>query len=131
MDRLKRQKKISNKQERKTAKQLGGKVMPASGATDFGKSDVRVAGKYRVECKYTEKDTYTLKFNDLIKLHKEATFGGLEHPIFQIEFKGNFKASYAIIPGYVLAHESIAKSDKNQIIIKAEELFKAPLFPYP
>ena len=71
--------------------------MPASGALDFSKSDVRVPGKFRIECKYTEADTYTLKLTELIKIRNEAT-RKLEQPIFQVEFKGKNKGRYAIVP---------------------------------
>jgi len=97
MNEIKKLKKISSRQEQKAAKELGGKVMPASGALDFSKSDVRVPGELRLECKFTNADTYTLKLSDLIKIRNEAV-RKFEAPVFQVEFKGKNKGSYAIVP---------------------------------
>ena len=49
----KRQKKISAKQERRMAEDLGGRVQPASGAMKHAKGDVRVMGVVRAEAKFT------------------------------------------------------------------------------
>lgn len=96
MNIIKKRRKLSNKQEEKVAEELGGKVMPASGALAHSKSDVRVAGSMRIECKFTESDTYILKLADLVKIRNEAV-KKFEMPVFQIEFKGNNKAKYAIV----------------------------------
>lgn len=56
-------------------------------------------GKTRVECKYTEKDSYTLKLSELEKLRKQA-IKHLEYPVFQFAFKeisGRF-TQFAVIP---------------------------------
>lgn len=98
MDKQKKIRKISNKQEKVATEELGMKMMPASGATTFGGGDGRLAGQLRLECKFTESDTYILHLSDLVKLRNQAIKGGLEYPIFQLEFKKANKAKYAIVP---------------------------------
>lgn len=73
-------------QERRVAKDLGGKVQPGSGAPDFYKSDVRKIGDVRVECKTTGAKSYSLKLHELEKIKAEAVEGGLESWAMQIEF---------------------------------------------
>ena len=97
MNEIKKRRKISQRQEKKGMEELGGEVIPCSGALPHSKSDGRVKGELRVEFKYTEADHYNLKIEDLIKIRNEAT-RKLERPVFQIEFKGTNKARYAIIP---------------------------------
>jgi hypothetical protein len=80
-----RQKKLSRKQEKAVAEALGGRTQAASGATRLGGgADVRARG-CRIECKYTEKDSYTLKRADLQKLKKQAA-RTLEQPVMQVAF---------------------------------------------
>jgi len=43
-------------------------------------------GRLRVEAKFTEKGTYSLKLADWLKIKDEAIKGGLETPAMQIEF---------------------------------------------
>jgi hypothetical protein len=78
----------SKLQENRAAKELGGYVQKASGASDFAKGDVRKAGDLRVECKTTSKKEFSLKFSDLLKIQDEAMKGGAEDWVFQIEFQG-------------------------------------------
>lgn len=95
-----RGKRISLQQEKRAAADLGGKTMAASGATRMGGgADVRVMGNTRLECKFTENDRYTLKFEELEKLRKQAT-KTLEFPVMQFAFRettGRF-TQYAVIP---------------------------------
>ena len=101
-------------------------MSPASGATMFGGGDGRLAGKIRLECKFTESDFYILKLEDLLKLRKQAIKGGLERPIFQIEFKGNFKAKYAVVEDHTLEEMNLdtwKSTDKKQITLAAQELY--------
>jgi hypothetical protein len=82
-----RGKRISLRQEKSTAADLGGHTTAGSGAAKFsGGADVRVMGKTRVECKYTENSDYVLKFTELEKLRKQAQ-KQLEYPVFQFAFK--------------------------------------------
>lgn len=78
------QKRISQRQEKSVAADLGGRVQAASGAAKHGGGDVRAPG-YRIECKYTEKPVYTLKLEELEKLKKQA-YGSLEQPVMQLAF---------------------------------------------
>lgn len=82
-----RGKRISLQQEKRAAADLGGRTMAASGATRMGGgADVRVMGKIRLECKFTEKDVYVLKESELAKLRKQAT-KALEYPVFQFAYR--------------------------------------------
>lgn len=98
-----RGKRISLQQEKRAAAQLGGKTMAASGATRLGGGgDVRVMGKTRLECKITEKDTYTLRYVELEKVRKQA-IKSLESPLFQFGFRhtNGRTTSFAVIPWIV------------------------------
>lgn len=93
-------KRISRQQEKRAANDIGGKTQAASGATKFGGADVRVQGKYRVECKFTNKSSYILKLTELEKLKKQAN-ASLEYPIFQFCLRshlGKLEKPYAVIP---------------------------------
>lgn len=94
-----RGKRISLQQEKQAAAALGGKTMAASGATRLGGGgDVRVMGNTRIECKFTEKPSYTLHYLDLKKLRQQA-MKVLERPVFQFAFRhpsGKMK-SYAVV----------------------------------
>jgi hypothetical protein len=93
-------KKVSRRQEQAAAESIGGQTQAASGATKFGGADVRVMGKYRVECKFTGKSEYLLKLTELEKLRKQA-ISALEYPIFQFCMKshlGKLENPFAVIP---------------------------------
>lgn len=96
-----RQKRISKMQEKKAAADVGGQTQANSGATRLGGGgDVRVAGDTRIECKYTESCSFTLRLGELMKLRKEA-ISALEQPVFQFQFRspmGGAYATYAVIP---------------------------------
>jgi hypothetical protein len=62
-------------QGRKLAKALGGKVQPGSGSAWYAKADVK-SQRFATECKYTDKQQYTLKLSDIDKLRREALFEG-------------------------------------------------------
>lgn len=92
-----RQKRISRQQEQRVAKSLDGRTQAASGATRLGGGgDVRAPGM-RVECKFTEKISYSLKLSDWEKVRNHA-IKSLEQPIMQIGFcrMGRFDL-YAVI----------------------------------
>lgn len=73
--------------------------MAASGATRMGGgADVRVLGTTRLECKVTEKSSYTIKLAELMKVFKQA-IRALEQPVLQFAFRhttGRMK-KYAVI----------------------------------
>jgi hypothetical protein len=109
------QKRISRKQEKKAAEDLGGRTQAASGAARFGGGDVRAPG-YRIECKYTEKPYYILKLSELEKLQKQA-YGSLEQPVMQLAFVDRLgrRKEFAISKHsqeVVVCYKSTAKSIK-------------------
>lgn len=75
---------ISDRHEKKVAKQVGGRRTIASGATPAEKGDVK-AHDLRLECKSTEALGYRLTLADLQK--NEAAAQGEEIPVFAIEFR--------------------------------------------
>lgn len=95
-----RGKRISLQQEKQAAADIGGRTMAASGATRLGGGgDVRILGRTRLECKFTEKSSYALKYEELKKIRRQA-MKALENPVFQFAFRhttGRLR-SYAVIP---------------------------------
>ncbi len=120
-----RGKRISAQQEKRAAAELGGRTTAGSGAAKFsGGGDVRVMGKTRVECKYTENETYTLKWEELEKLRKQA-IKHLEFPVFQFAFReisGRF-TRYAVIPWSETAPPTV----DNEVNAKQVPLLKGSL----
>jgi hypothetical protein len=76
----------SKLQEKRIAKDIGGKVQAGSGSSWRAKGDVRKPLDLRVEAKFTTKDSYVLKHADLLKIQEEALLGGVEASVMQIEF---------------------------------------------
>lgn len=76
-------------QERRAAEEVGGNIQPGSGAPQFYKGDVRVAGNLRLECKTTGSRSYSLKLDEILKIKGEALAGGLEGWALQVEFQGS------------------------------------------
>jgi len=94
--------KRSQKQEKATARRMGGRVQPASGAGP-AKGDVRADWHARVECKLTRASSFSLKLSELEKIEREAA--PPEKPILEIEFQGvSPNKRYAVIPGWLLDH---------------------------
>ena len=83
----KQMKRTSDRQELKIAKAVGGQKQKASGSMAHAKSDVRKHGVLRVEAKYTQARSYTVKLRDLEKIRSECV--GREEPAFQITFMDN------------------------------------------
>ena len=81
----KKLKKASKKAEQQLAQELGGKVQPASGAMGHSKGDIKIAGKFRIEHKLTQKKSYGLKTEELVKIASECRQG--EKPVFVVEFQ--------------------------------------------
>jgi len=80
--------KRSRKQERATAKDLKGRTTPATGARWHSKGDVR-SDKFLVECKITEKRSYSLPLKVWEKILNEARRDGFRTPAMCIEVHGN------------------------------------------
>lgn len=76
----------SNKQEKKVAKEVGGKEVIASGSLWFAPSDVRT-DEFLIECKTTEKDYYILRQKTWDKIHREAMSDGMRVPVMQIQLE--------------------------------------------
>lgn len=128
-----RGKRISLKQEKKAAIELGGKTMAASGATRLGGGgDVRVMGKIRLECKFTENDSYRLRYEDLRKVRKQA-FKVLEEPVLQFAFycNGIKKRAYAVISwgsgDYLNYEDHFWRTSDNSITFTENQLNSALL----
>jgi hypothetical protein len=126
-----RGKRISLQQEKSAAADLGGRTTAGSGAAKFsGGADVRVMGKTRLECKFTEKDTYTLRFVELQKVRKQA-MKALEKPVLQFAFRNRTgrMAKYAVIPWEIGDQQKDNDhswfTSNTQIGFTADELDKA------
>jgi len=90
---------ISDRQEKINAKRYEGRRTIASGSTPVDKGDVKGEG-FRMECKSTEKKSFSLKLEDLHKLIAQANDG--EIPAFTIEFRPQDRAGkyeqYVVLP---------------------------------
>lgn len=97
--RQKLKKKMSLKQEKRIAKDVGGSLVPLSGALKTSaswKGDINTKDE-KYECKVTTMGAYQLHFKDLSKIRTEAIKAGKE-PVFIFEFlEGPYKAKYACI----------------------------------
>ena len=89
-------KRKSDRQERRTAKEFGGRTQIASGALPGMKGDVRtgerVAGKlndndFLIENKYTEAPSYKLTLATWDKIAKEALRDSFRTPLMQIDIR--------------------------------------------
>lgn len=87
--------KKSQKQEKKVAKELNGRVTPASGALDCAKGDVR-SDYFLIECKTTSKDFYSLSLDTWDKISKEALRDGMRVPVMCIDLEDG-ERRYAVI----------------------------------
>lgn len=87
-------KRKSQKQEKRVAKELGGRVTPASGALWGAKGDVR-SEYFLVECKVTSKSSYPLKDTIWDKIAKEALHDNMREPVMCIELNDN--EPYALV----------------------------------
>ncbi len=76
--------KISRLQEKRAAANYGGKVTPGSGNQWFKKADVHTEHMI-IECKATAKASYSLKADDIMKLHIQAILED-KMPVFEIMF---------------------------------------------
>jgi len=108
--------KRSRSQERRVARREGGRRQPGSGSVEGFSGDVRVARKYRGECKFTRANSFSLKLEELRKLEQQASAGEL--PAFDIEFLGvSPTRRYVVIPEWAfdsLMEESGRREDDDQ-----------------
>ena len=85
---------ISDRQERRNAKAVGGRTTIASGSTPVDKGDVK-AKDLRMECKSTARVSIGVKKADLEKIASQAKDD--EIPVFAIEFRGDPNKEYYVI----------------------------------
>ena len=117
-------KKKSQSQEKRVAKEIGGKTTIASGAFWSSKADVR-SKLFLVECKTTEKDFYSLTYNVWNKVYNEAIKDGMRIPIMCIDLN-NGRDKLAVLSTYDLgnfcppcsAYEALARGEKSSFRIK-------------
>ena len=112
----------SKKQERKVAKELAGKVTPASGALWGAKADVR-NDIFLVECKTTQNSYYSITFAVWNKINSEAIKDSLRLPVMCIDLN-NGKYRYAVmnskdVPDEVMYDIEIHKSGKSSFRISS------------
>jgi hypothetical protein len=84
---MNRNKTRSKLQEKRIAKDVGGKVQKASGATAFAKGDVRTEGLL-IEAKTTGQRSYRVDISEITKIQSEALAKGASDWAMQIEFQG-------------------------------------------
>ena len=87
---------FSKKQEKKVAKELGGKVVANSGATRFFKGDVN-CNKFLIECKTKTKESSSINIKKewLEKIKQEANISRKSYYALIFDFGDN--NNYAII----------------------------------
>lgn len=91
------------KQEKKLAEKAQAWRVPASGA-GRQKGDVRIGGIARIECKATQKKSFSITREMLDKIDSAAGATD-EFPVIQVDFvdgKGNVTDSVAVVPMYIL-----------------------------
>ena len=88
---------FSKSQEKRVARQLGGKRQPNSGATAFYKGDV-ITDEFLIECKTktTNCKSFTIKEDWLLKNEEEA-FAMARHPALCFDFGPSANKRYYII----------------------------------
>lgn len=86
---MNRNRKRSQKQEKRVAEDIGGKVQKASGATDFAKGDVK-GDNLLIEAKTTGQRSYRVDAAEIIKIQAEALARSASDWAMQIEFQGQF-----------------------------------------
>jgi hypothetical protein len=96
----KRIKRISRKQEQRTAESSGGRAQSGSGSRPGYKGDVRVYDKYRIENKFTFAGSYKIDMLTLNKIRGECE--GNERPAVSLDFvdklTGRTRDTWVIIP---------------------------------
>lgn len=88
--------KMSNRQERCTAHEIGGRQTRGSGRMYHQKSDV-VSSLVRIEVKVTTKKQYILKQSEMEKIRREAIRTN-RIPAFGVSFDGKTRPEWILIP---------------------------------
>lgn len=96
---LRRQKRLSQKQEIEIATALGGYVQPASGSLPGAKGDGRRKDVLRFEAKFTQANSFQLQLDELYKIASECH--GRERPVLVLDFKekttGKLRDRFAVV----------------------------------
>lgn len=125
-----RQKRISLRQEKNAAIDVGGQTTAGSGAAKTsGGGDVRKAGELRIECKYTEKNFFVLELAVMKKIQMEALRGGMEQPVLQLTFVAKYtgaETSFAIRPHVPHTTETnvLIETDRKRARLYKDEMLK-------
>lgn len=93
----------AKRQEKQIAKRTRGRLIPGSG-NGAVKGDVRVRKLYRIECKTTKNNSFSVTKEMIEKLEMAALASG-EVPIIVVEFndgRGRKLKEVAVIPTYML-----------------------------
>jgi hypothetical protein len=77
----------SRKQEHRIAGEVGGRPVSGSGSGWVTKNDVKT-DKWSIEVKFTDKKSYSLKIDDLLKAEKYALMDGMRDMAFIVELGG-------------------------------------------
>lgn len=103
---VKRIKRKSQKQESKTARDFGGRILPGSGAIEGMKGDARTSihsdgvfndRDYLIENKFTESDGYVLNERTWNKIKQEALRDGMRIPLMQVDIEPSPYEKHSII----------------------------------
>lgn len=89
--------------EKEKAERLGGALVPGSGVGQT-KGDVRIKGVARLECKTTQKKSFSIT-QEMIEKIENAVVGLGELPIVLVEFNDGFGKplkTVAVLPFYAL-----------------------------
>ena len=103
----------SNKQEKQVAKDIHGRVVPASGSIWSHKADTR-NDTTLCECKTTEKTYYNLTRLTWDKIEKEALKDGMRLPVMCIELENKYKM--AVVKEYDYCDFTLYKEYTNELV---------------
>jgi len=82
-----RQNRRSARQERRIAREVGGRVQPGSGSSPRARGDVKAAEEL-IEMKYTDKDSFVVKKSVWLEHVRRARVNGRD-PVMIVEFDDN------------------------------------------
>jgi hypothetical protein len=109
----------SRKQERGVAERFGGRVNSQSGAGWVRKNDVTTPTS-SIECKYTDKASYSLKVKDLIKAWVHAVGAG-KRVVFCVEYTDPKAGYLGMCPRWVVLQEDDYLADQEELVkLRAE-----------
>lgn len=93
-------KRRSARQERQRIEAVGGRRHSGSGSRSGYKSDGSLGYRWRMENKFTTKESYRVALSDLRKLRSECLNG--QAPVFNVDFQdkhtGETKDSWVLVP---------------------------------